>query len=391
MSGTLITFWGYTTIAFWLVLLGPSLVMMLRKRVSRCVSHTEIPAEWPRISVIVPAKDEAETLEANLNSLLASDYPDLEIIAVNDRSTDETGAIMERVAARATTEKRIRMQVLHIEELPADWLGKSHAMYQGTQQATGELLLFTDGDIIFSRHAIADATRIFLKRKLDHLCLLPQLAQGSLIEMALITFFGFLLTGGTFLWLVPTCWNFAYLGIGAFNLIRRDVYEQIGGHATIKLDVLDDIKLGKLVKNHGYQQDFYLGIEELKVRWQPSAWGVITGVEKNSFASFQYSVIKLSLVTLLYILVFLVPFVMPFLFPLSQTIGFVITIVLLHLCYAAIGVLFAAGLRVTPFLLFASLALAFAIWRSAWIILKNGGVRWRDTIYPLDLLKRNLY
>lgn len=391
MSAALITIWGYATIVFWLVLLGPSLVMMLRKRVSRCVSQTEIPAEWPRISVIVPAKDEAETLEANLNSLLDSDYPDLEIIAVNDRSTDETGAIMERVAARATTEKRIRMQVLHIEELPADWLGKSHAMYQGTQQATGELLLFTDGDIIFSPHAIADATRIFLKRKLDHLCLLPQLAQGSLIEMALITFFGFLLTGGTFLWLVPTRWNFAYLGIGAFNLIRRDVYKQIGGHATIKLDVLDDIKLGKLVKNHGYQQDFYLGIEELKVRWQPSAWGVITGVEKNSFASFQYSVIKLSLATSLYILFFLASFVMPFLFPLSQTIGFVITVVLLHLCYATIGVLFAAGLRVTPFLFFASLALAFAIWRSAWIIIKNGGVRWRDTIYPLDLLKRNLY
>ncbi|QDV52314.1 glycosyltransferase [Gimesia fumaroli] len=391
MQALIITYWGYATIVFWIVLLAPSLVMMIRKRISRCVPHTEIPTAWPMISVIVPAKDEAETIEVTLNSLLACDYPRLEIIAVNDRSNDETGMIMERVAREAAAQDQASMQVVHIEELPSDWLGKSHAMYQGAQCANGELLLFTDGDIIFDKNAITSATRILLHNKLDHLCLLPQLARGGLIEMAFITFFGFLLTGGTFLWLVPTRWNFAYLGIGAFNLIRTDVYQKIGGHAAIKLDVLDDIKLGKLLKNHGYRQDFYLGIEELKVRWQPSAWGVITGVEKNSFASFHYSVIKLSLATMLYVLFFLASFVMPFLFPLSQSIGFLITVVLLHLCYAVIGVLFASGIRVTPFLFFASLALAFAIWRSAWITLKNGGVRWRDTIYPLDVLKKNLY
>ncbi|MEQ9067190.1 MAG: glycosyltransferase family 2 protein, partial [Gimesia chilikensis] len=114
MTATLITIWGYATLVFWLVLLGPSLVTMLQKQISRCVNRTAIPDQWPRISVIVPAKDEAATIEVNLNSLLASDYPNLEIVAVNDRSTDETGAMMERIAAQAAAENRVQMQVLHI-------------------------------------------------------------------------------------------------------------------------------------------------------------------------------------------------------------------------------------------------------------------------------------
>lgn len=391
MQEMIITVWGYATVVFWTVLLVPSLVMMIRKRISRCVPHSEVPEEWPLISVIVPAKDEAETIEVTLNSLLASDYPRLEIIAINDRSTDKTGAIMERVANEAAQQERTSMQVLQIEELPSDWLGKSHAMHQGAKIANGELLLFTDGDIIFDPKAISHTTRIFLDKQLDHICLLPQLARGGLIEMAFITFFGFLLTGGTFLWLVPTRWTFAYIGIGAFNLVRTSVYNSIGGFEAIRMDVLDDIKLGKLIKNHHYRQDFYLGIEELKVRWQPNAWGVITGVEKNSFASFNYSLKRLTCVMLLYFTFFILPFIMPFLFPLEQTIGFLITVVLLHICYAVIAVLFSSGVRVTPLLFLSSLALTFAMGRSAWITLKNGGVKWRDTIYPLDLLKKNLY
>lgn len=391
MQSSIITFWGYATLLFWVALIAPSLVMMFRKQISRCLSETEVPEDWPLISVIVPAKDEAETIELTLNSLLASDYPRLEIIAINDRSDDETGAIMERVAAEAQQQERVSMQVLQIEELPSDWLGKSHAMHQGANIAKGELLLFTDGDIIYDRQAISQATRIFLHKQLDHLCLLPQLARGGVIEMAFITFFGFLLTGGTFLWLVPTRWTFAYIGIGAFNLVKTSVYQSIGGFETIKLDVIDDIKLGKLIKNHLYRQDFYLGIEQLKVRWQPNAWGVITGVEKNSFASFNYSIIRLTVVMSLYVLFFVMPFIMPFLFPLSQTLGFIITLAVLHIFYAMVAVLFSSGLRVTPLMFFASLALAFAISRSAWITLKNGGVKWRDTTYPLDVLKKNLY
>ncbi|QDU07551.1 glycosyltransferase [Gimesia aquarii] len=391
MQASFITFWGWATVVFWSVLLVPSIVMMVRKRLSRCVAQTEAPETWPLISVIVPAKDEAETIEVTLNSLLATNYPCLEIIAVNDRSTDETGAIMERVAEKAAAQEEISMQVLQIEDLPSDWLGKSHAMHQGAKIAKGDLLLFTDGDIVFDPQAITNATQIFLHKQLDHLCLIPQLARGGIIESAFVTYFGFLLAAGTYLWLVPSRWQHVYIGVGAFNLIRNSVYTRIGGFETIRLDVIDDIKLGKLVKQHRFKQDFYLGIKELKVRWQPSAWGVITGVEKNAFASLNYSLKRLSVVTSLYVLLFFVPFIMPFLFPIAQTAGFVVALVLLHLSYAILGSLFRSGIRITPFLLYASLALTFAFWRSAWITLKNGGVKWRDTVYPLDVLKKHLY
>lgn len=391
MSASIISYWGYATFVFWSVLLVPSLVMMLRRRISRCIVRTPVPAAWPRVTVIVPAKDEGATIEDCLNSLLDSDYPDLEIIAVNDRSADETGTIMERVASRTDGLEQICMQVLHIEDLPADWLGKSHAMHQGAQRATGELLLFTDGDIIFSPQAITRATQIFLHQQLDHLALLPQLARGGLFERAFVTYFGFLLASGTFFWLIPTRWKHAYVGIGAFNLLKRSVYQATGGLETIRLDVLDDIKLGKLIKQSGFQQAVYLGIDELKVRWQPSAWAVITGIEKNAFASLNYSLIRLCSVTLLYLLFFLAPFCVPFLCSLSTATGFFATLILLHLTYAILGWIFSSGLVITPWLLYASLALTFAFWRSAWITLKNGGIRWRDTVYSLDVLKKNLY
>lgn len=391
MSAWFFNGWGYATTLFWSVLLIPSLIIMIRKRVSRCVRSTPEPEHWPRISVIVPAKDEAATIGETLRGLLASDYPQLEVIAVNDRSTDETGAIMDQIAAEAASQNAALMRVIHIEELPEDWLGKSHAMHQAAQQATGELLLFTDGDIIFSSEAIRRATQIFLDRGLDHLCLVPQLARGGLFERAFVTYFGFLLASGTYFWLIPTSWRHAYVGIGAFNLVKRTAYQQTGGLETIRLDVLDDIKLGKLLKHNGYQQDVFLGVDELKVRWQPSAWTVLTGIEKNAFASLGYSLKRLTAVTLLYVFFFLFAFLMPFLLPLSQSVGFIATLVLLHLTYATLGWLFSSGVIITPLLLYASLALTFAFWRSAWITLKNGGVRWRDTVYPLALLKKHLY
>lgn len=391
MQASIVTYWGYATVIFWTVLLVPSLFALIWKSISRYLPNTKTPEAWPLVSVIVPAKDEAETIELTLNSLLASNYPQLEIIAVNDRSIDETGTIMERVVVETKQHANISMQVLNIEQLPEDWLGKSHAMAQGAKIARGELLLFTDGDIIFDPQAISHTVRVFLHKQLDHLCLLPQLARGGIIESAFVTYFGFLLAAGTYLWLVPSRWKHVYIGVGAFNLIRTSVYQAIGGFEAIRLDILDDIKLGKLVKQHHYRQDFFLAVKELKVRWQPSAWGVITGVEKNAFASLNYSLKRLTVVTSFYVLFFLIPFIMPFLFPLTQTVGFIATLTLLHLSYATLGVLFCSGIRITPFLLYSSLALTFAFWRSAWLTLKNGGVKWRDTVYSLDVLKKHLY
>src|SRR6185369_2740694 len=103
-------------------------------------------------SVVVPACNEARTIERALTSLLAQDYPDLEIVLVDDRSSDETGAIIEHLAA---SDRRI--SAIHVRELPAGWLGKVHALQRGLERARGELVLFTDADIHFAPGALRRA------------------------------------------------------------------------------------------------------------------------------------------------------------------------------------------------------------------------------------------
>jgi len=104
---------------------------------------------WPRVSVVVPSRDEAEAIEAAAQSLLVQDYPELELIAVDDRSSDGTGAILDRLAAADR-----RLGVVHVDALPEDWLGKNHACHRGAERATGEWLLFTAGDVVFAPGAL---------------------------------------------------------------------------------------------------------------------------------------------------------------------------------------------------------------------------------------------
>ena len=116
---------------------------------------------WPKVSVVVPACNEADTLERAMSSLLACDYPNLEIVLVNDRSTDQTGHIMDGLSERDQ-----RIHVVHLDHLPAGWLGKLNAMHQGTQRVQGQLLLFTDADVHFEpssiRRAVSELERCAL-------------------------------------------------------------------------------------------------------------------------------------------------------------------------------------------------------------------------------------
>ena len=129
----------------------------------------------------VTAKDEGDRIADCLASLLASDYPDLELIAVNDRSQDTTGQEIDRLAATDT-----RTRAVHIEELPHDWLGKNHAMWQGASQARGDWILFTDGDVLYQPDTISLAVSWALKQRLDHLAIIPSMLTGGYLETALV-------------------------------------------------------------------------------------------------------------------------------------------------------------------------------------------------------------
>lgn len=340
----------------------------------------------PSVSVIVPARNEGAQIRNGLSTLLRSTGVEIEIIAVDDRSTDATGVIMDEIARTDS-----RLKVIHVTQLPGGWLGKNHAMHVASQVATGKLLLFTDGDILFEPSAIETAVRHFIRQKLQHLCLLPRMLPGSVFENAVVTFFGLAFAVGMQLHLIKTRWPLSYAGVGAFNLVDTEFYRSIGGHAPIAMDILDDVKLGKMIKNNGGTIDFQMAQELLSVRWQPSLWGVVTGLEKNGFASLNYSIPQFLFFTCVFLLTMMFPYVAPFVLTLHDASGFLATAVLWHMAFAFVVFRMPGGLPLTPLFPVGAVLMAFAYWRSAIITLRQGGVRWRDSFYPLAELRKGLY
>jgi len=341
------------------------------------------PARWPRVSVVVPARDEAERVEEALRSIARMDYPAFEVIAVDDRSRDGTGAILDRVAAG---EPRVRS--LHIAELPEGWLGKCHAMQAGARLGDGELLLFTDADVVFAPATLRLAVRHLLAGKLDHLALLPGLAPGGYWEDAAKCYFGMLFVAGLKAWAAGTPSRGIYVGIGAFNLVRREAYDGIGGHEGLRLEVADDLMLGKRLKQAGYRQDALIGADHVRLRWQEGVGGFVRGLEKNGFAGIGYSLPLLLFVTALVALFHAVPYLGILFFRDARITGYACSALLLHGTCAYFASFNRNGWLLAPALPAAAMMYLYALWRSAWITLRRGGIRWRGTFYPLEVLKR---
>lgn len=377
---------GWLMFAHWAFLLLPLWIVIGRWRLSALAARLAEPAEWPTVSIIVPARDEEAMIEPALRSLLALDYPHLEIIALDDRSRDATGAIMDRLAAADS-----RLTVVHVTELPTGWLGKTHAMHCAATVARGEWLLFTDGDIVFSPQTIRLAMSWVVNRHVDHLCMNPSLVGGGYWERALTVCFGMMLFASYYVWLIPTRWKGAYCGVGAFNLVRKAVYREVGGFERLKMDVLDDVHLGKLIKRNGHRQHLLLGDGLIRVRWQPSFLGVIRGLEKNSFAAVHYSVLNLLAASVTLLFLSLTPYAGLAWLPDPTAWGYVATLAVMHATYGFMAIRSKSGVLVTPVLPAMLVMFLFAMWRSAIIALRSGGIRWRDTFYPLDELRKNQF
>src|SRR6202051_3212845 len=255
----------------------------------------------PRVSIIVPARDEEEMIEQALNTLLALDYDNYEVIAVNDRSTDSTGAIMEQIEKTPHFSQRTRemghpnssplLRVVHHRELPAGCLGKTHAMWTAANQATGDWLLFTDADVLFKPDSLRRALAYAESVPADHVVLFPQMIMKRPGEYMMIAFFQTMFVFGHRPWKVADPKSKDHMGVGAFNLIRRNVYESVGTYEALRMEVLDDMKLGKVVKNAGFSQRVVFGDDLISIRWARGARGVVNNLTKNFFAvlSFQWT------------------------------------------------------------------------------------------------------
>jgi glycosyltransferase involved in cell wall biosynthesis len=345
------------------------------------------PPGQPRVSIIVPACNEAADIEATLTRLLSLDYEDYEVIAVDDRSTDRTGEIMEEVAAGAPAG---RLKVIRISELPSGWMGKPHAMWSAGSQATGDWLLFTDADVLFKPDVLRRAVAYAEAELADHLVLFPRMIMKRPGERMMIAFFQTLFVFGHRPWKVADPKTRDHIGVGAFNMVRRKVYEEVGTFLALRFEVLDDMKLGKIVKNAGHAQRNVFGADLISIRWARGAMGVVDNLTKNFFAimSYQWPRALLSCFALLFLN--LMPFT-----------GFLLAHGWARLPYAAalfsmfsiyVGMSTKSDIPPYYFLLHpVSTALfVYTMLRSTFLTLWRGGVQWRGTFYPLEELRRGM-
>ena len=375
-------FWLGISILIVYILIGLEVAIGSRKIIFlRDISPTL--ATPPSASIIVAARNEERNIRVALQSLLSLNYPHLQVIVVNDRSVDETGAILDEMAACDP-----RLEIVHVTSLPGGWLGKNHALWKGSQQAAGDLLLFTDADVVMTPDTLARAVNHLQQESIDHLAATPEARMPTLFLNMFGAVFGLFFGMFTRPWKAADPKSGCHIGIGAFNLVRAEAYRQVGGHKTIALRPDDDLKLGKIIKKAGFSQRLVYGAGLITVEWYASVRELVFGLEKNVFAGTDY---RLWLATS-WVLFHLVGSLWPYL-ALVVTEGatlavYVATVSVISLIVAdgarfhgaspwyALGFPFTAGL------------FTFIIIRTVICNLAKGGITWRGTLYPLSELRK---
>lgn len=342
----------------------------------------------PRVSVIVPARNEENDIRTTLEALLALDYLNYEVIAVNDRSIDSTGQRMDEIAVGPAAHERLR--VIHVSELPSGWMGKTHAMWTAAGQATGDWFLFTDADVLFKPDSVRRVIAYAEAEKADHVVLFPRMIIKRWSERTMIAFFQALFVFGHRPWKVADPEARDHMGVGAFNMVRRPVYEAVGTYRVLRMEVLDDMKLGKIVKNAGYAQRNVFGEDLISLHWAKGAFGIVDNLTKNFFAvlSFQWPRAVASVVGLAFLN--LGPFLGIWLAHGWARLPYGIALVSLFAIYCGMSRLS----DVTPRYFFlhpvSTMLFMYTLIRSMSYTLWNGGIVWRGTKYPLEELHRGM-
>ncbi len=377
--------WGIGALATlaWLGLFGVRLRALLRvPLLSRL--RADPPARWPTVTLVSPACNEERTVGPALQSWLAQSYPELDAVVVNDRSTDETGAVLDALAARHP-----RLVVLHLTALRDGWLGKVAALQAGLERARGELILFADADVHLEPGVLERLVALFEHHRLDHLTLLPRFVTTGPMQGALMASFtdgycqrayasgALLLTER-----VPA------VGYGAFNLVRRSVLERTAGLAWLKMDVLDDVALGELLRRAGARRGFLVAYEGVSLIWYESLGAALRNFDKNFFGGVaRYSFTRAFLFVAGMSVLYLAPWLLLASGPLPGWPLLALAMAL-HLSGSLI-----AAVRLRTALLHALLAPVAQFFgvapmvRGAVSALRQGGISWRGTRYSLSALR----
>jgi hypothetical protein len=341
--------------------------------------------QCPQVSLLFAARDEEEKLPIALETLRHIDYPRLEIIAVDDRSSDGTAQIL-----RDGAKLNPKLRVASVESLPEGWLGKPHALQRAYETSNGEWLLFTDADVCFRPDAIRRAISLASAKQFDHLTLMSAVEMHGFWEKTVLTFFGLGFHLATNPRAVSNPRSRAYIGIGAFQLVKRSAYDTSGTHRRLAMEVVDDMKLGKIVKQAGFRSGAGIAQNFITVRWHAGIKNIVRGVTKNFFAGAEF---KISVVVLQLTALFCAS-ILPFL-ALPFAHGWTLRFILLS---ATVAIGFHAGtatvMQASPLYALThplgAAIFSYMLLRSTVVTLVQGGIVWRGTFYPLDKLRRGI-
>jgi glycosyltransferase involved in cell wall biosynthesis len=341
----------------------------------------------PDVAVIIPARDEQDSIQQTLESLLRSEGVSAQIVAIDDRSEDRTGEIMDAVAAQSPQDANT-LEVIHNRDLPPGWLGKPHALALGVARARAPWLLFTDGDVIFAPQALQLALRAATKTGADHFVLMPTLTHDGLLAAGVQGSIQVLGQWAARMWKVEDPKAKDFFGVGGFNLLRADAVEAFGGVERLRMEIVEDVSLGWLVKKELQRKSMMvLGPGLAKIAWMRGPFGIVSLLEKNAFAGFRYSIATAVFATVMLVLQAVVPFLALAAGPWG--------VAACCITYLSIAMSFytnrkLSGVSTLLAILYAPsvLILAWSFARSTILTLKRGGVIWRGTLYPLDDLKR---
>jgi glycosyltransferase involved in cell wall biosynthesis len=324
----------------------------------------------------------------SVESMLAQDYSgELEVIAVNDRSADRTGEVLDELATRHSG----KLRVLKVESLPVGWLGKTHALNVGAAEAAGQWLLFTDADVRFSPACFEAAVRYAIDEQLEHLSLPPEIVCRGVLLRSFVGAFALIFEMTQRPWRVSDSQAREYVGIGAFNLIRKDTYEKIGTHHAIRMRPDDDMKLAKLVKRHGFRQGVAYGTGLVAVEWHQTLRGAVRGLSKSIFPGVDYRIDATVAGVLLLLLTNVLPFFGLFSRGAARVLFWsnVLSTFFLY-AYRAKHSRVETPWWYAPLHPIGVCVFVYAMLRSACTTIASGGIEWRGTRYPLESLKDNI-
>lgn len=338
------------------------------------------------LSIVVAARDEREAFAHEAEALERLDYPQLEVVLVDDRSSDGTGELMDAIAAADA-----RVRVVHVPELPEGWLGKVHALEQGRAVASGEWLLLTDADVELAADAPRRAVALAEARELDALALLPQVRADSALVAGVVATFSRWLVLGTRLWHAADAQRPEAFGVGAFNLVRARALQDVGGLEWLRMDVADDAALAQLIAGRGGRTMLASGVGLVEVQWQDSVRGMTRGFEKyggtGGAGSIPAAIVLVS--------VALLGELAPWLAMLAGVAGGAWAPAIVGLAIVlgagAVQLALGPGLGAPRRALAAGPLAPMLVWwmqvRAAWLEHRRGGVIWRDTFYATEQLR----